>query len=90
MKKFEADQYYKHSEGLNIRDGAGNIIINVRAESTNKTAAIAKAILNELNRDYFEKTALLEDNTWNYERGLITTEEYNSKRVEIAGMPDPY
>lgn len=84
MEKFTASSFYTHSEGLNIFNGKGDIVVIVKGDSTKEVAARAKKILDMLNEDYYNKQALLEDNQWNYDRGIVTTAEYEARKVEIT------
>ena len=83
MKLYKANHYFRLHQGLDITDKEGEIVINIKGGSSKEIELIARKILSELNRDYYTKTALLEDNDKNYEMGLITQDERDQKKEDI-------
>lgn len=88
MTKYSADQYFKLQDGINIRGRDNEVVVNVKANSSKEIEAITRLVLEALNREYYNKLALLKDNDLNYEHGLITKEQRLQREAEIMKQKD--
>ena len=90
MTHFKANEYYRLSDGLTIVDNDGEVSITIKANSTNRTGNIASAILELLNRQFHLQQAYADDLKDNWNKGLFTKEEYDTRLDTITNMDDPF